>query len=405
MNQRMPLTKSITAGLAARNQTTQWETLLAAMLKRLELDEFERARAEIHYNRLAQHIARKLHIADTDVHVIVQGSMRTQTTISPRGNAKFDLDIVVKLTGSHFTNIDSNKFFAEFGKALEGLADTAGEPMEKRRCWRLQYPNEPFYFDVTPAIPGSQEITETDLRVRDPQTKWSPSNPEEFADWFCTIADQRFAFQSSSHMVKAQEEAEIDPFPDGDIALDDILRRAVQLMKLHRDNFYHELPLDRKEAKPISVILVTLAGHAYKDLYAAGAVTVTSPIEAVLELVERLPRNIYRDAQQQYSVKNPVLESENFADRWNQDGGRRVHEFTRWHDRLLEDLELFFGTKSGADIEDRIRSVFGVDGVEAWKKTLPKASNVLQGLLATAPTQPRQNPTKPTPSGSRHTFG
>lgn len=401
MNQRMSLAESITAGLAARNQTAQWQTLLAAMLKRLELDDSERARAKIHYDLLAQHIARKLNIADTDVHVIVQGSMRTQTTISPRGNAKFDLDIVVKLTGSHFTNIDSNRFFDEFGNALEDLADTAGKPMPKRRCWRLQYPNEPFYFDVTPAIPGSQEITETDLRVRDPQTKWCPSNPEEFADWFCTIANQRFEFQKS-RMVIAMDEARIDPLPDAEIAFDDILRRAVQLMKLHRDNFYHGLPQDRKDAKPISVILVTLAGHAYQELHTA--TTVMSPIQAVLEVVERLPRNIYRGTLG-YSVKNPALASENFADAWNRDNGERAREFQRWHTQLLGDLQLFFGREDGADVEARIRTVFGTDGVDAWKKTLPKASNVLQGLLATAPAQPRQNPTKPVPSGSRHTFG
>jgi hypothetical protein len=41
----------------------------------------------------------------------------------------------------------------------------------------------------------------TDLRVRDKAKIWSPSNPEEFADWFCTIANKRFVFQE--RMVKS----------------------------------------------------------------------------------------------------------------------------------------------------------------------------------------------------------
>ncbi|WP_411969638.1 hypothetical protein [Pseudomonas sp. p1(2021b)] len=65
------------------------------------------------------------------------------------GRENFDLDVVVKLSGSRFTNLtESEDFFQLFGAALHGI-DGAGVPEPKNRCWRLPYPGEPFYFDVT----------------------------------------------------------------------------------------------------------------------------------------------------------------------------------------------------------------------------------------------------------------
>jgi tRNA nucleotidyltransferase (CCA-adding enzyme) len=85
--------------LQARQDRVQWENFIVEMLQKLELSQEERARATRHYEALGRHVAAKLGVSDTDAHVFVQGSMRTQTTVSPRGNQNFDLDIVVKLTG------------------------------------------------------------------------------------------------------------------------------------------------------------------------------------------------------------------------------------------------------------------------------------------------------------------
>ena len=91
--------KRILETLQARQERVQWEAFIVEMLQKLELSQEERARATKKYEALGRHVAAKLGIADTDAHVFVQGSMRTQTTVSPRGNQNFDLDIVVKLTG------------------------------------------------------------------------------------------------------------------------------------------------------------------------------------------------------------------------------------------------------------------------------------------------------------------
>ncbi|MBL0121591.1 MAG: nucleotidyltransferase [Betaproteobacteria bacterium] len=403
MNQNLPFSKTVIAALIARRQEDQWETFIVSMLRRLEISADELARAKTKYEELARQVANKLSIADTDVHIVVQGSMRTQTTISPRGNAKFDLDIVVKLTGSRFTNAESEAFFAEFGRALDGLNETTGDPEPRRRCWRLQYPGEPFYFDVTPAIPGSLEITGTDLRVRDPNTKWSPSNPEEYAVWFCEIASRKFNFQQREVVNLTEAKAQVDPIPTTRIGIDDVLRRTVQLMKLHRENSYYYLADARKEAMPISVILVTLAAKAYQEVWATRRNDFSTPLEVVLEIVEQMPIHIRR-LNGNYLVENPKLSRENFADRWNSDNGVRAKEFEKWHGQLKDDLLALFTEDYNYRTENRIRSVFGQAGVDAWKQSLPKTPNVLDGLLATAPSSVRANPTKPTPVGSKNTL-
>lgn len=397
------LSRRITEALTARQEAAQWELFIASMLEKLELSPTERAKAVERYKELARHVACKLDVGEVDVHVVVQGSMRTQTTTAMWGNTKFDLDIVVKLSSARFTALrESEGFFQEFGRALQGVPG-AGEPVAKNRCWRLQYPGEPFYFDVTPAIPLSSGITGTDLRVRDPETKWSPSNPEEFADWFCTIANGRFPFQRQRVANFTEARTQVDPVPTGRVGIDDILRRTVQMLKLHRDNYYRGLPDYRREGMPISVILVTLATSIFRDLLASEPNRFGSAIEVVLEVVDRLPKYIDRSGAT-VRVMNPALSGdigENFADRWNGDSGVRDREFQTWHRELVGDLEALFADQHSKKDEGRVKRIFGEHGVQAWKNGLT-AGGLMGGLLKTLPAEPRSNPQSPVPTGSRN---
>lgn len=393
--------------LAARKENEQWEDFIAKMLVKLELPPGKRSAAIARYKQIGQHVARKMGIGENDAHVVVQGSMRTQTTIAGDGRENFDLDIVVKLCGPKFEGLnDSEQFFTEFGVALKGVPD-AGEPEPKNRCWRLNYPGEPFYFDVTPAIPLSEEIVGTDLRVRDPEKVWTPSNPQEFADWFCEIADKRFAFQERiTKALSVDARTVIDPVPQTKVPLDDVLRRLVQLMKLHRDGHYKNLPKERRKARPISVILVTLAAHAYDEMATQERFKFGSALEVALEVINRMPKFIERRDGDSY-VFNPAMRGavrgENFADRWNTGDRLPAREFDLWHDQLVTDLQALFSEDYSKRSEARIRAVFGEPGVKAWKDTWPQAPAILSGLLSTAPSQ-NAEPKAPRRSGSRETL-
>lgn len=394
--------KRLTASLLERHEEHQWTTLIASLLRRLELKPEDREKAEKEYESLADRIARKLDLPRTDVHIFPQGSMRTQTTISPQWPTKFDLDVVVHLKGPRYTFPDPEKMFEAFGKALEGHESFTGAPEAKRRCWRLNYPNERFYFDVTPAVNDQTGLQGSSLSVRDPDTRWSPSNPGEYANWFCERANKRFPFQSRLAKVALEARTQVDSLPDDDVGLDDILRRTVQLVKLHRDTIYRGAPAEKQAVMPISVIIVTLLTHAYEKLLAERAHEFNSPIEVVLELIEMMPSLIQSHGGKWY-VCNPALPSENFADRWNDDLGARHREFHQWHQRLERDLEALLHQSDRAPREESIRSVFGPAGVEAWKASKPGKPNVLNGLLASAGPA-ATNPKAPMRAGSSNTL-
>jgi len=392
------LSKRVVDSLIAREEEQQWEQLISKLLRRLELDPAAREEATREYERLGDSIASKLSLPRHDVIVSPQGSMRTQTTISPRHPVKFDIDIFVELAGPGYDRVESETMFHGFGKALEGNEAITGEREEKRRCWRLGYPGKPFYFDVTPAVRGTT-FAGGKLRVRDPDTTWAPTNPGEYADWFCNHAKERFTFLSpllKSEGVVAR--SGVEPLPEESIGLDDILRRTVQLMKLHRDNMYWFADEKRKEVQPISVIIVTLVTHAYAELIKTSRSNFRSPLEVVLKLVEMMPTYIKRE-NGKYRVSNPTLPLENFADRWNHDNESRANEFDKWHKRLEVDLDILLHNSAKAVPEANVREVFGSAGVEAWKASRPKA-NVLDGLLASA--GPLSSPVMP---GSSDTLG
>lgn len=393
--------------LQLNSEGRDWESFIVKLLKKLELPEEKRSAAEARYHQLAKHVARKLNMKDESVHVVVQGSMRTQTTVAGYGPEKFDLDIVIKVCGGALESLPPDHFFEAFGEALKGIPG-AGEPEPKNRCWRLRYPGEPFYFDVTPAVPLSYALTGTDLRVRDRDKGWSPSNPEQFAEWFCAIAKLRFSFLQYRALNKAADAAaKVDPLPNESVHIDDILRRLVQLMKLHRDSYFRSLPDARRAAMPISVILVTLATKAYHQMVISEPSGYVSALDVVLEVVERMPRFIKRGLQ--IEVNNPAMDAaypENFADKWNADGGLREREFSQWHLRFREDLYALFVEGYSKRSEGKLRAVFGERGIEAWKalQAPPQPSGVLAGLMSTAPSGATSLPQRVRSTGERDTL-
>lgn len=403
MSEQPKLFKRVLEQLIARRESQQWEVLIARLLKRLEIDEQDLADAKREYARLADRIAAKLQIPRHDVNIFPQGSMRTQTTISQRYPLKFDLDIVAHLSGPLYDSPNPEIMFAAFGKALEGDEQVTGTPDPKRRCWRLSYPNKRYYFDVTPAVRDQTGKEGSALSVRDPDTGWSPSNPIEFADWFCAWASKKFPFLECRSFSFAEAKANVEEIPDEEIALDDILRRVVQLMKLHRDTMYWGASEKKQECQPISVIIVTLATKAYAHLLSTRPNDFNSPIEVALAIVEEMV-NHFDSKAPAWRVDNPALKSENFADRWNKDEGARAREFFLWHAKLETDLEALLHQGARAPAEERIRAVFGSAGLDAWKESHPK-ENVLDGLLATGASLAKSNPSGPVPVGSKNTLG
>lgn len=93
------------------------------------------------------------------------------------------------------------------------------------------------------------------------------------------------------------------------------LQKAVQLLKRHRDVYF----MDNDADSPISIIITTLAAHAYSgeiDLYDA------------LQHIRKMPQYIEK-RDNKYWIPNPTMTDENFADKWNESPSK-AEAFQKW---------------------------------------------------------------------------
>lgn len=185
---------------------------------------------------------------------------------------------------------------------------------------------QPFYIELTPIV----ELNDGLLYVVDGETKsWKRSDPDRYADWFeacCRSSMTRHALTDS-----------VEPIPDQHIDKADILRKAVRLLKRHRDYFYYKnknlVPAD----KPISCIITTLAAMAYVGLQGIylyeGQV---NEVERLLNVIRLMPKLIEKSGSS-WVVQNPTIEGENFAEKWNKHPERK-DAFFNWIDQLEKDI-------------------------------------------------------------------
>ncbi|GGP21891.1 nucleotidyltransferase domain-containing protein [Silvimonas iriomotensis] len=391
---------------ASTDDQQKWQNLIFRLLRNLELDPTLRKEAEDEYQRIGRRLAEKLDVQSHEITVFAQGSMSTQTTVPAKGNTNFDLDVVAFLHAPKFNNAEAEALFHMVGNALKGDA-SAGEPEERRRCWKLPFPGKRFYFDITPAKKDLHGYYSDKLLVRDVEgfKGWSPSNPAEFTEWFNAQAELEFRF-TTNYFIEARGIAldHIEPLPQEPVSPFDVLRRTVQLMKLHRDHTYWEATPERKKAQPISVILVTLAAKSYEWLYGQGRQFAT-PLELVFALVAKMRDFVRFDNQAGWCVENPVLPMENFAERWNDEGSNRADEFGWWHDTFSQHLSMLFDDEfTSARHEEKLRKAFGGNVSDAWRAAQAKPyfgqsgqMTSLRNSLATA----AANATQPLPTGAK----
>jgi len=327
------------------------------------------------YERVANTLIKKLHWSKEDIHILPQGSASTKTLVrSPRGE-KFDIDAVCQVRLSRVDMHDPMSFFDKVGQALHGLGAT-----RKKRCWQIDEGNRTFYLEFTPSVPldtvpsvtmefmslrytTATQYRRTALAVVDTPTKrWKTSNPAGMTQWvndqsqLKLLAEPSFAEESLSKAM-----GNLTPVPDQEVDLSDTLRIAIRLFKRHRDMCVYRSTLNG-DAKPISIIIVTLLTSCYQGLGQLGRRYVHA-IQLLADLAELMP-NMIEIRNGAYWVANPTVEGENFAERWNDpaDNGTRRKNFNLWCDQLREDMNAILACKSESEIREKVRYVFGCTG-------------------------------------------
>lgn len=224
------------------------------------------------------------------------------------------------------------------------------DPHEGRRCWTLTYSDgEKFHMDILPAVPDRQTyqallarkghialasdstlvdhaiaITDRDLpSYHEISADWLVSNPKGYAAWF-KMRQAQEVFRRKRSLVDGGIYASVEGVPDHKVKTP--LQRSVQLLKRHRDAMFQG-----RDERPISVIITTLAAHAYR-----GEQTIAEALRSILPAMD----NYIEDLGGQKLVRNPVNPGENFADRWVGEPVRQ-EAFEQWLEAARRDFGEF----------------------------------------------------------------
>lgn len=279
------------------------------------------------YNSLANWFHREgSRVAHLDPAVFPQGSFRLGTVNRPlMEKEEYDLDLVCRILAlkSDFSQEELKDLIGAEVRAY-ATANSVKKPVEeKRRCWRLEYADHVnFHMDILPAIPDDEDFlrllveggvpvsfTNHGLAITDNthpfyssrQSDWPRSNPKGYALWF----ESRMSVAASDRrrqLVEQRLYASVDDVPAFEWKTP--LQASVQILKRHRDINFASNP----DLKPVSIILTTLAAHAYRGE--------TDLAEAFMGIVDRLGSFVRQD---QPRVPNPVHPAEDFADKWRED--------------------------------------------------------------------------------------
>lgn len=258
---------------------------------------------------------------DSDVKIMPQGSFYLGTVIRPVSDAdEYDIDLVCLLKNAGY------KSEAEIKKTVgdrlrENKIYSSMLEREGKRCWTLCYAE--FHMDILPCVPNQKyyvepDLTEIKLTHKRGDGTYIPkySNPYKYHEWF--EDRMRVILNEVRKDFSAKNQVEISKVPLYKVKTP--LQRAIQLLKRHRDIMYDALPKDRKDNAPISIIITTLAAHAYNDE--------DNIYEALCNIVENMPKFI-KNSGNSFVIENPAMPDENFADKWNEKP-EKAQEFFKW---------------------------------------------------------------------------
>lgn len=285
-----------------------------------------------------------------DVYVMPQGSMNLGTVVKPVSDKDdYDIDLVCLLKdGNYLPAYKIKKIVGDRLKEHAVYRQKIASEGEGRRCWKMKY--DEFHMDILPCVPKTtySDPVSTDIRIthKNEYSNYEDrySNPAGYHRWF--EGRMRDALIREKHDYAVRNKLELEDVPTYRVKTP--LQVAIQLLKRHRDICFEGNP----EIAPISIIITTLAAHAYNGE--------TSVFEALCNILRGMKNYIeIRDGV--YYVANPVMDEENFADKWEKYPERR-QAFFDWMLRAIKEL-----------IDDPIKTI-GLDQVkECYSKALGDA--------------------------------
>lgn len=351
--------------------STQLEADLSEFLRviaeSLDISESRYQKAEERYQAVGKWLGRNGSIfASANPEIYPQGSFRLGTVIKPVSDSEdYDIDLVCQVT-LRKDQITQRQLKQAVGQEIKDYVEANNmdsQPEESKRCWKLNYADgAQFHMDILPAIPDwvyfkflleskgytniwadwAIAITDNTLPNHNRlDTDWPRSNPRGYAAWF--KEKMKTQFQAQQRSLAESLRASIEDIPEYKIKTP--LQRSIQILKRHRDLMFVKDP----DNKPISIIITTLAAHAYRNE--------RDLLEALINIVDNMPGYIQKIDGVSW-VANPVNPFENFADKW-QKHPRQEMSFQLWLQQVRSDLKSALQLRDISAISESFRSKLG----------------------------------------------
>ena len=381
----------------------QFSSVLEEMAKELDIPEGYYELAVKRYESIGESLeGEKSKVARYSPLIYPQGSFLLGTVTKPISEKdEYDLDLVseLKLLKNSITQADLKKLVGDEIKSYASEHNMKSPVEEGRRCWTLHYADGvQFHIDILPAIPDAVEfkqfleargiapsnwsdsaiaITDNTLPNYDQiGSEWPRSNPKGYAEWFRSRMQTRF-----DAIRKSLMEGRVDEVPEYKIKTP--LQRVIQILKRHRDIMFAKAPDD----KPISIIITTLAGHAYNNE--------PDILTALQNIVVDMPRYIQQNDGGVW-IPNPVNPLENFADKWAEHP-QREDNFYKWLSEVQKDLN---AALRQPDIQRAAESLKSRLGERIINKGLQNFHEAQKGSAAILGAKTSRPPRKDTNNGT-----
>lgn len=367
--------------MSATSATKQAETYLEALADDLAVSETRYEQAERSYRSFGDW----LHRDDSSLRpyapeVYVQGSFRLGTTIKPlSGEEEYDVDSVCELQALTVGQLSQKKLKEMLGVEVAAYhrAQNMTKPIrEGRRCWVLNYADgAQFHMDIVPCVPDADAQrrvmemanvstlwSETAVAITDNERAnygivdpdWCRSNPKAYSEWFRTRMILQLQKRKRILAEAGAAFASVEDIPDYRVRTP--LQSAIMILKRHRDLRFN----GNVEDRPISIILTTLAAHAYGGEETIG--------EALNSILSRMGQYVLHDGRK-YVIANPTNPLENFADKW-ETHPHRAEAFFTWLRQAQADFAYASGLTDARTITESIAPVMGRELAEAaFRKT------------------------------------
>ena len=372
----------------------QFSPVLEAIAETLDIPESHYELAIKRYESIGTWFERdKSIVAPYTPLIYPQGSFLLGTVTRPISEKdEYDLDLVseLNLLKDSITQADLKKLVGHEIKSYAEAHNMKSMVKEGRRCWTLPYADGvQFHMDILPAIPDAVEFKHLlESRGIEPSNwldfaiaitdntfpnynridpEWPRSNPKGYAEWFRSRMQTRFDAIRKSLMKRR-----IDEVPEYKIKTP--LQRAIQILKRHRDILFANAPDD----KPISIIITTLAGHAYNN---------EPDVLATLQnVVVGMPRYIQRNNGVVW-IPNPVNPLENFADKWAEHPQRKEN-FYKWLSEVQKDLNTALGRPDIQRAAESLKSRLGERVINEGLQKFHEAQKGSAAILGTQASRP-----------------